>query len=93
MRSRRRTPDLGELDKDSLDKMKFAMKEPEVGLREIDAVRISGSDDSWRTIPARHQRSGGPSMCPSTALAPWHKKQEQSRISPSDTVVMLTSCI
>ena len=29
-------PELGELDKDSLDKMKFAMKEPEVGLREIE---------------------------------------------------------
>ena len=29
-------PDLGELDKDSLDKMKFAMKEPEVALREIE---------------------------------------------------------
>jgi hypothetical protein len=29
-------PELGELDKDSLDKMKFAMQEPEVGLREIE---------------------------------------------------------
>jgi Tc toxin complex TcA C-terminal TcB-binding domain len=29
-------PDLGELDRDSLDKMRFAMKEPEVGLREIE---------------------------------------------------------
>jgi hypothetical protein len=29
-------PELGELDKDSLDKMKFAMKEPELALRGID---------------------------------------------------------
>ena len=29
-------PDLGELDRDSLAKMKFAMTEPEVGLREIE---------------------------------------------------------
>jgi len=29
-------PELGELDKDSLDKMKFAMKEPEIRLREIE---------------------------------------------------------
>lgn len=29
-------PELDELDKDSLDKMKFAMQEPEVGLREIE---------------------------------------------------------
>ena len=29
-------PALSELDKDSLDKMKFAMKEPEVGMREIE---------------------------------------------------------
>jgi hypothetical protein len=29
-------PELGELDKDRLAKMKFAMKEPEVGLREIE---------------------------------------------------------
>lgn len=29
-------PELGELDQDSLAKMKFAMKEPEVGLREIE---------------------------------------------------------
>lgn len=29
-------PELGELDKDSLDKMKFAMKEPEMAPREID---------------------------------------------------------
>jgi hypothetical protein len=39
-------PDLGELDKDSLDKMKFAMKEPEVAHREIEvdiAQDIGGS--------------------------------------------------
>ncbi len=29
-------PDLGELDKDSLNKMKFAMNEPDMGLREIE---------------------------------------------------------
>ncbi len=32
----RAIPDMGELDKDSLDKMKFAMKEPKVGPREIE---------------------------------------------------------
>ena len=35
-------PELGELDKDSLDKMKFAMKEPEVALREIEVDIATG---------------------------------------------------
>lgn len=40
-------PALSELDKDSLDKMKFAMREPEVGLREIEvdiAQDLSSAD-------------------------------------------------
>ena len=35
-RSETRSPNWATLDKDSLDKMKFAMKEPEVALREIE---------------------------------------------------------
>ena len=37
-------PDLGELDKDSLDKMKFAMKEEKVGLREIEVDIAQGAE-------------------------------------------------
>ena len=49
-------PELGELDKDSLDKMKFAMKEPEVGLREIDVDIAQDLGESGGKIISSHER-------------------------------------
>ena len=48
-------PALGELDKDSLDKMKFAMKEPEVGLREIEVDIAQSLDESGGKIMNSHE--------------------------------------
>lgn len=48
-------PDLGELDKDSLDKMRFAMKEPEVGLREIEVDIAQDLGGSGGKIISSHE--------------------------------------
>jgi hypothetical protein len=47
-------PELGELDKDSLDKMKFAMKEPEVVTRAIDVDIAQNLGESGGKIVMRH---------------------------------------
>jgi hypothetical protein len=49
-------PELGELDKDSLDKMKFAMKESEVGLRDIEVDIAQQLGDSGGKIVSSHER-------------------------------------
>jgi hypothetical protein len=48
-------PDVGELDKDSLDKMKFAMKEAEVGLREIEVDIAQDLASSGGRIISHHE--------------------------------------
>ncbi len=50
-------PDLGELDRDSLDKMKFAMKEPEVALREIEVDIAQDLDDSGGKIISSYEQT------------------------------------
>ena len=63
-------PELDELDKDSLDKMKFAMKEPEVALRdiEVDIAQDLGGSSGGKIISsheaegAAHAR-GGAQIC------------------------------
>jgi Tc toxin complex TcA C-terminal TcB-binding domain len=49
-------PELGELDKDSLDKMKFAMKEFEVALRPIKVDIAQGLDDSREKFVSSHEQ-------------------------------------
>lgn len=51
-------PELGELDKESLAKMKFAMKEPEMGLREIevDIAQDLGEEDGGKIISSHEQQ-------------------------------------
>ncbi len=49
-------PVLNELDKDSLDKMKFAMQEPAVGLREIDVDIARDLGESGGRIASSHER-------------------------------------
>jgi Tc toxin complex TcA C-terminal TcB-binding domain len=48
-------PELGELDKDGLDKMKFAMKEPEMGLRDIDVDIAQDLGDAGGKIVSSHE--------------------------------------
>jgi Tc toxin complex TcA C-terminal TcB-binding domain len=48
-------PELGELDKDSLDKMNFTMNEPQVGLREIDVDIAQGLGDSGGRIVSSYE--------------------------------------
>lgn len=48
-------PVLGELDKDSLDKMKFAMKEPGVGLREINVDIAQDLGETGGKIISSHE--------------------------------------
>ncbi len=48
-------PDLGELDKDSLDKMKFAMKEPEVAPREIEVDLAQDLNESGGKVVSSHE--------------------------------------
>lgn len=48
-------PELGELDKDSLGKMKFAMKEPGVGLREIEVDIAQDLGASGGKIISSHE--------------------------------------
>jgi Tc toxin complex TcA C-terminal TcB-binding domain len=48
-------PELGELDKNSLDKMKFAMKEPQVGLRGIEVDIAQGLGDSGGKIVSSYE--------------------------------------
>jgi hypothetical protein len=49
-------PQLGELDKDSLAKMKFAMQEPEAGLREIEVDIAQDLTESGGKIVSSHER-------------------------------------
>ena len=49
-------PDLGELDKDSLDKMKFSMQEPEVGPREIEVDIARDLDGAGGKIISGHEK-------------------------------------
>jgi hypothetical protein len=49
-------PALDELDKDSLAKMKFAMKELDVALRSIDVDIAQGVDESRGKIVSRHEQ-------------------------------------
>lgn len=49
-------PELNELDKDSLGKMKFAMQEPEVGLREIEVDIAQDLGESGGKIISSHER-------------------------------------
>ena len=48
-------PALSELDKDSLDKMKFAMREPEVGLREIEVDIAEDLGSSGGKLISHHE--------------------------------------
>lgn len=48
-------PELGELDKDSVDKMKFAMKEQEVGLREIEVDIAQDLGDAGGKMISSHE--------------------------------------
>lgn len=48
-------PQLGELDKDGLDKMKFAMKEPEMALREIEVDIAQDLGGSGGKIVSSHE--------------------------------------
>lgn len=48
-------PDLGELDKDNLAKMKFAMKEPRVGLREIEVDIAQDLNESGGKVVSSHE--------------------------------------
>lgn len=50
-------PELGELDKDSVDKMKFAMKEQEVGLREIEVDIAQNLNESGGKIVSTHEEN------------------------------------
>lgn len=50
-------PELDELDKDNLDKMKFAMKEPEVGLREIEVDIAQDLGASGGKIVSSHEKN------------------------------------
>lgn len=52
---RKAIPELGELDKDSLDKMKFAMQEPAVGVREIDVDIAQDLGESGGKIVSSHE--------------------------------------
>ncbi|MEQ1844080.1 MAG: insecticidal toxin protein [Nitrospira sp.] len=61
-------PELGELDKDSLDKMKFAMKEPEVGLREIEVDIDQDLGASGGRIISSHERREFESLDVATGL-------------------------
>ena len=49
-------PDLGELDKASLEKMKFAMQEPSVGLREIGVDIAANLAESGGKIISSHEQ-------------------------------------
>lgn len=48
-------PELGELDRDSLDKMRFVMKEPDLAPRdiEVDIARDLGNEDGGRKLSVR----------------------------------------
>lgn len=48
-------PDLGDLDKDSLEKMKFSMKEPEVRLRELDVDIAQDLNESGGRVVSSHE--------------------------------------
>jgi hypothetical protein len=48
-------PELDELDKDSLDKMKFAMKEPEMALRDIEVDIAQDLGESGGRIVSSHE--------------------------------------
>lgn len=52
----RAIPALGELDRDSLAKMKLAMREPDVGLREIEVDIAQDLGESGGTIISSHER-------------------------------------
>jgi hypothetical protein len=49
-------PELGELDKESLDKMKLAMQEPSVSLREFEVDIAQSLGESGGKIISRHER-------------------------------------
>ena len=48
-------PELGELDKDNLEKMKFAMKEPEINLREVEIDIAQDLGSSGGRIISSHE--------------------------------------
>ena len=49
-------PELGELDKDSLDKMKFAMQEPEVPLRELEVDIAQDLGEAGGKVISSHEQ-------------------------------------
>ena len=81
-------PELGELDKDSLDKMKFAMKEPEMALREIevdiaqDLAASSGGKDRQQSRSGGDRRSSEAARDSAVIAARYMKTKIACRLVP-----------